>query len=80
MRVAQDEAAQFIRRLRTKRGKARYALRKQSVEPVFGQLKEERGFRRMSMRGIEKARGEFGFACAVHNFLKVFRAGRDAPG
>lgn len=68
------------RRLKTKRGRERYALRKEVVEPVFGQLKEVEGLRRMSMRGLKSAQGEFGFACAVHNFLKVFRAGRHAPG
>ncbi len=50
-----------------------YKKRKQIVEPVFGQIKNS-GFRGFSLRGYEKAIGEFSLACAVHNFKKIVRA------
>jgi transposase len=50
-----------------------YKKRKKIVEPVFGQIKNS-GFRGFSIRGHEKASGEFSLACAVHNFKKVVRA------
>ena len=60
------------RKLRTKIGQAKYALRKQTVEPVFGQIKEARGFRRFLLRGLEKVRGEWVLLCLTHNILKMF--------
>ena len=63
------------RRLRTKAGRAIYAQRKITVEPVIGQIKG-RGFRRFSLRGLIGARGEFQLVCAVHNFMKLWRLGR----
>lgn len=56
-------------------GKATYARRKCTVEPVFGQIKGARGFRRVSLRGRLKAAAEWTFVCLTHNLLKVFRAG-----
>jgi transposase len=50
-----------------------YKRRKKIVEPVFGQIKNS-GFRGFSLRGHEKASGEFSLACAVHNFKKIVRA------
>jgi transposase len=47
-----------------------YRLRKSTVEPVFGQMKWDRGLRGLSMRGLAKSRSEFRFVCAVHNLLK----------
>lgn len=63
---------------RVRRGgfRSRYRLRKQIVEPVNGQIKEARGFRRFSMRGLRKVRGEWSFVCAAHNLLKLARYGR----
>ena len=49
-----------------------------TVEPVFGQIKN-RGFRRFSLRGLFKVRGEFSLVCAVHNLVKLFRMGALAP-
>jgi len=46
-------------RLRTPEGKKLYGLRKQTPEPVFGIIKSALGFRQFSMRGLEKARGEW---------------------
>lgn len=60
--------------LRTPAGRAVYALRKAIVEPVFGQIKEGRGFRRFSCRGLPKVTAEWGLICLTHNLLKLFRA------
>lgn len=60
------------RKLRTKAGRSKYGLRKQTVEPVFGQIKEARGFRRFLLRGLELVRGEWLLLCLTHNILKMF--------
>ncbi len=61
-------------------GKAIYRLRKTLPEPVFGQIKEARGFRRFLLRGIQGARCEWSLITTTHNFLKLVgglrRAGR----
>lgn len=51
--------------------RSRYRLRKQTVEPVFGQIKQARGFRQFLLRGIEKVRGEWALICTAHNLLKL---------
>ena len=56
-------------------GHAVYALRKTIVEPVFGQIKGGRGFRRFSFRGRRKVEAEWLLVCLTHNLLKLFRAG-----
>lgn len=61
------------RKLQTKVGKAIYAARKTIVEPVFGQIKQARGFRQFLLRGIEKVRGEWALVCLTHNILKFYR-------
>ena len=61
-------------KLRTPEGRAVYALRKGIVEPVFGQIKEGRGFRRVSFRGLAKVSAEWMLICLTHNLLKLFRA------
>ena len=61
------------RKLKTKVGKAVYAARKAIVEPVFGQIKQARGFRQFLLRGIEKVRGEWSLVCLTHNILKCYR-------
>ena len=70
------------RKLRTKRGRGRYGLRKETVEPVFGQIKQGRGFRQFLLRGLEKVNWEWLLICTGHNLLKLFRfgAGRPAKG
>ena len=50
-----------------------YKKRKKVVEPVFGQIKNS-GFRGFSLRGHEKASGEFSLTCSVHNFKKIVKA------
>jgi transposase len=62
-------------KVRTPEGKAFYARRKVIVEPVFGQIKEARGFRRFLLRGLEKIRGEWCLVCLTHNLLKLWRYG-----
>ena len=52
-----------------------YRMRKAIVEPVFGQIKEWRGFRRFSLRGLDNVRGEWKLVCLTHNLLKLFRSG-----
>ena len=48
-----------------------YRLRKQLPEPVFGQIKQARGFRQFLLRGFEKVRGEWAMVCTAHNLLKL---------
>lgn len=61
-------------KLHTDKGRAIYRRRKAVVEPVNGQIKEARGFRRLLLRGITKVNGELGLICLGHNLLKLFRA------
>ncbi len=61
-------------KLKTVEGRAVYRMRKAIVEPVFGQIKEWRGFRRFSFRGKEKVAAEWLLICLTHNLLKLFRA------
>ena len=61
------------RKLQTKTGHAIYAARKAIVEPVFGQIKQARGFRQFLLRGLEKAQGEWAMVCMAHNVLKLHR-------
>ena len=67
------------RKLRTKRGRQRYDLRMETVEPVFGQIKQGRGFRQFLLRGLEKVNREWLLICAGHNLLKLFRHGLGRP-
>lgn len=60
-------------KLQTALGRAVYGLRKGIVEPVFGQIKGARGFRRFSMRGLAKVSGEWSLVCLTHNLLKIWR-------
>ena len=62
------------RKLRTKQGRKRYGLRKELPEPVFGQIKQVRGFRQFLLRGKEKVGGEWRLVCTGHNLLKLFGA------
>jgi hypothetical protein len=61
------------RKLQNKTGAAIYATRKTVVEPVFGQIKEARGFRRFLLRGLKKVQGEWSLICLTHNILKLHR-------
>jgi transposase len=59
-------------RLKTPEGRALYALRKQTPEPVFGIIKSVLGFRQFSMRGLEKARGEWSLVTMAWNIKRMF--------
>jgi hypothetical protein len=61
----------MARKLATKSGAAIYSRRKVIVEPVFGQIKEARGFRRFLLRGLHKVRGEWSLIALTHNLLKL---------
>jgi transposase len=64
-------------KLKTATGRAIYARRKVIAEPVFGQIKEARGFRRFLPRGLAQIRGEWRLVCLTHNLLKIWRYGSD---
>ena len=58
-------------RLSTIAGKAAYAIRKQTVEPVFGIIKSAMGFRQFSMRGLRKVTGEWNLVCLAWNVNRM---------
>ena len=68
------------RKLLTKRGKALYKKRSQTVEPVFGQIKEGRSCRRFMRRGVSAAGSEWRLICAAHDLLKLWRSGKMPAG
>ena len=79
VKVPHNQQARRMReRLASEDGKALYAQRKITVEPVFGQIKETRGFRRFRLRGLKRVAAEWKLICATHNLLKLFRH-RTAP-
>jgi transposase len=61
------------RKLQTQVGRRIYAMRKAIVEPVFGQIKQVRGFRQFLLRGLEKVQREWALVCLTHNILKLHR-------
>lgn len=65
----------MARKLRTKRGRKTYKQRKAMVEPVFGQIKQARGFRQFLTRGLQKMQAEWQLICLTHNLLKAWRSG-----
>lgn len=66
-------------RLASEAGRRAYGRRKQTVEPVFGQVKERRGLRRFLLRGLAKVGAEWTLWCLTHNLLKLARALRRRP-
>ncbi|MGH9961957.1 MAG: transposase, partial [Pyrinomonadaceae bacterium] len=72
--LEQTVIAQMREKLKTDEGRAVYKQRKLIVEPVFGQVKEVRGFRRFSFRGLAKNQAEWDLICLTHNLLKLFRS------
>ncbi len=59
-------------RLKTPAGRALYALRKQTPEPVFGIIKSALGFRQFSLRGLENVRGEWSLVTTARNLKRIF--------
>jgi transposase len=74
-----DARERMRHKLDTEQGRELYACRKWIVEPVFGQIKEARGFRRFSFRGLRAVIAEWSLICACHNLLKLFRYGGWSP-
>ena len=62
-------------KLRSEAGRSIYKMRKAIVEPVFGQIKEQRGFRRFSLCGLDNVRREWKLVCLMSNLLKLFGSG-----
>ena len=58
-------------RLQTKEGKAIYALRKSTVETVFGIIKHVIGFRQLLLRGLQKTKGEWSLVCLAYNLKRM---------
>ncbi|HRC45531.1 MAG TPA: IS1182 family transposase [Nitrospira sp.] len=73
---AQAGARTRAMRLKLRRGgyRSRYRLRKQTVEPVFGQIKQARGFRQVLLRGLANVTQEWSLVCLAHNLLKLAKA------
>jgi hypothetical protein len=71
--------AAMAAKLASDQGKACYAKRKQTVEPVFGQLKEQQGARRFTRRGLAACDAEWKLLCGTHNLLKLWRHTRSRP-
>ena len=68
---AADDKTKMAYKLRTQAGKALYALRKSTVEPVFGIIKEVMGFRQFSLRGLVAAAGEWNLVCLAYNLRRL---------
>lgn len=69
--VTDDPVDRMAHRLTTRAGRALYGLRKQTVEPVFGIIKQAMGWRRMSMRGLDAARGEWTLVTMAWNIKRL---------
>jgi len=70
---AHEATQRMAARLTSEGGRARYRRRKGIVEPVFGWIKEVLGFRRFSLRGVAKARGEWNVVCLAVNLKRLHR-------
>jgi transposase len=66
-----DHKFKMLYKLRTAAGKAIYRLRKSTVEPVFGNIKEVMGFRQFSLRGLIAAAGEWNLVCLAYNLKRL---------
>ncbi len=66
-------AEQMSNKLKTNDAKERLKTRSTTVEPVFGNLKENLGFRRFRLRGLKKVKGEFNYMCIAHNINIIYK-------
>jgi transposase len=66
--------ARMTTKLKRAGHRSRYRLRKQVVEPVFGQIKQANGFRQFLLRGLDKVKAEWAMICTAHNLRKLARA------
>ena len=74
-KVESGEMTQKMRQTLKRAGyRSRYRLRKQIVEPVFGQIKQARGFRQFLLRGLESVQAEWALICTTHNTAKLAKA------
>ena len=64
-------------RLQTQAGRELYAQRKQTIEPIFGIIKETLGFRRFSLRGLKKVRTEWTLVTLAYNLKRLFHMGAE---
>jgi transposase len=71
--VPEDALAAMAHRLKTRAGKALYALRKSTVEPVIGIIKSVMGFDHFSLRGLSAVTGEWNLACLAYNMKRMHR-------
>ena len=69
--ISASPAEKMAHKLRTKAGRAIYALRKQTVEPVFGIIKSVLGFRQFSLRGLKGVTGEWSLVCMAWNLKRI---------
>ena len=67
----------MLHRISTKKGKEKYKLRKQTVEPVFGIIKEVMGFRRFHLRGLQKVKLEWDLVTLSYNMKRLHNIVRD---
>jgi len=74
LNVYDDQFKSMRCKLDSAHGKRLYAKRKAIVEPVFGHIKETIGFRKFSLRGLNKVRGEFALVSLAHNMRKIINA------
>ena len=65
-------AETMAHRVKTKDGRKRYALRKQTVEPVFGIIKSVMGFRQFSLRGLDQVKGEWNWVTLAWTVKRMF--------
>lgn len=77
-RVPQDICCidRVRRKLLLKKGRRIYGLRKETAEPVFGQIQHVRGLKQFLLRGLNKVQGEWSLWCTTHNVLKLWAAAR----
>jgi hypothetical protein len=66
--------AKMAARLKRAGRRSRYRWRKQTVEPVLGQIKHARGFRQFLLRGFAKVKAEWALVCTAHNLTKLLAA------
>jgi transposase len=71
--ICETPEEKMTKRLKSKEGKEIYKKRKQTVEPVFGIIKEILGFRRFSLRGEQKTNAEWSLVCTAYNLKRFFK-------
>jgi transposase len=67
----EEPLEQMLWRLKTQAGKALYGLRKSTVEPVFGVIKQVMGFRQFSLRGLDKVSAEWSLVTLAYNVKRM---------